>query len=84
MEDIKNKVNQIIEEVTNKAVLASSISGDNKLKDELGISSLQYIVMALKLEENFGTTILSADNISTVITANDLYTLTRNQLEKVS
>ncbi len=82
MEEIKATVNSLIEEVTEGAVDGSSMEECDHLKDKLGITSLQYIVLALKLEERFGTAIITVDNITEIESVKDVYDRVHQTLNK--
>jgi len=73
MDEIKTTVNGLIEEVTEGGSNGDSLKETDHLKDGLGITSLQYIVLALKLEESFGAPIITVDNIAGIESVKDVY-----------
>jgi len=73
LENITIQINGAIREISEDQVLPESIAEDKKLRDDLGLTSLQYIILALKLEEIFGMAIITAANIAEINTVGDLY-----------
>ena len=73
MSTINATVNKIIAEVSNGQLDHEAIKAQDQLKEELALSSLQYIVMALKLEEEYGAPIITAENIGEMNQVSDIY-----------
>ena len=72
MEEIKKTVNLLIEEVV-EGLSVNLDREDALIKEEIGVSSLQYIVLALRLEEEYGQSVITVDNIGEIKTLSDLY-----------
>jgi acyl carrier protein len=80
LERITIQVNEAICEISGGQVSAESITGEKNLRDDLGLTSLQYIILALKLEEIFGRAIITNSNIAAITTASDLYNAVQKKI----
>ena len=75
MDNVKSIIHQLIEEVTNGAVSKDSIYETDHLRGKLGITSLQFVLLALKLEESFHAPVITSENITDIVYVGDLYSL---------
>ncbi|HHG86448.1 MAG TPA: acyl carrier protein [Bacteroidetes bacterium] len=80
MESIEKKIFQILEDATKGAFSALAMTGDEQIRNDLGISSLQFILLAFKLEEQFGVQVVDADNISDIVTVKNLCDAVKSHL----
>lgn len=77
---MEKQVNSLLAEATQHAWAAEALKPEMKLAQEIGLTSLQFILLALKLEEQFGVPVVKAENIASITTVGELHQAVRDQL----
>ena len=67
-----NAVRQVIAEVCGDGRNPAGIRGEQRLGDDLGIDSLQFVRLVLELEERLGFKVFNIDNLSGIRTVADI------------